>query len=97
MRCGPDYLSVMPTESLSSTPPAQSLIRQLRDLGMSVEAIAERMGTGVTPRSVYRWAEGKHAPQRPADLLALRRLVSCTCVTEPEAGTGAEAEAVPGT
>jgi intein-encoded DNA endonuclease-like protein len=41
---------------------------------MSHIAIAKALGGRISPRTVYRWAKGEHAPQRKADLVALQKL-----------------------
>lgn len=54
---------------------AQGLVRALLSMGYTHASIAEALKGRVSPRSVYRWAKGEHAPQRETDLVALERLV----------------------
>lgn len=53
---------------------AQNLVTRLLGKGMSHIAIAKALGGRISPRTVYRWAKGEHAPQRKADLVALQKL-----------------------
>lgn len=54
---------------------AQALVRTLLSSGHTHGTIADALGGRVTPRTVYRWAKGEHAPQKQSDLVALERLV----------------------
>lgn len=40
----------------------------------SPQSISEALDGRVSPRTIYRWAKGEHAPQRAGDLAALVRL-----------------------
>jgi hypothetical protein len=40
----------------------------------SPQSISASMADRVSPRTIYRWAKGEHAPQRPGDYTALLRL-----------------------
>jgi hypothetical protein len=55
---------------------AQALVRTLLDHGHTHVTIADALGGRVTPRTVYRWAKGEHAPQKQSDLVALERMVA---------------------
>jgi hypothetical protein len=57
---------------------AQSLVNELLGKGLTHIGIAEALGGRVSPRTVYRWAKGEHAPQRISDLVALERLAEAT-------------------
>jgi hypothetical protein len=54
---------------------AQTLVLNLLAKGWSHQRIAEGMDDRVSPRTIYRWAKGEHAPQQAKDLVALERLV----------------------
>jgi hypothetical protein len=55
---------------------AQSLVNGLLARGLTHVRIAEALGGRISPRTVYRWAKGEHAPQRASDLVALERLAA---------------------
>jgi hypothetical protein len=55
---------------------AQALVRGLLASGHTHGTLAVALGGRVTPRTIYRWAKGEHAPQRVSDLVALERLAS---------------------
>jgi hypothetical protein len=60
---------------------AQALVVALLSRGHTHASIADALGGRVTPRTVYRWAKGEHAPQKQSDLVALERLAG---VAAPE-------------
>lgn len=53
---------------------AQQMVQRLLEAGYSHAKIADALGGRVSARTVYRWAKGEHAPQRPRDLVALEEL-----------------------
>lgn len=55
---------------------AQTLVNQLLARGLSHVRIADALGGRISPRTIYRWAKGEHAPQRASDLVALERLAA---------------------
>ena len=55
---------------------AQSLVNDLLAKGYTHVRIAHELGDRISPRTVYRWAKGEHAPQQPADMNALIRVAA---------------------
>lgn len=54
---------------------AKAIINAILALpNQSPQSISASMADRVSPRTIYRWAKGEHAPQRPGDYTALLRL-----------------------
>lgn len=91
----PGYVfAMLSAHTFADAPTApRLLVKSLLDAGLTADDIAVRMGTGITARSVYRWAAGTHAPQRPADLQALVKLADSQSLAVQTAAPGQAAAA----
>lgn len=66
---------------------AQDAVKQLRERGLSVDAIVALMDHRVTARTLYRWEAGETQPQSPSALATIRTLAlkSASAALTPDA------------